>query len=1185
MKLSLIIYSVLIVNLLCNCNHNSGGDLAFDASVSIMPKEAEFSDSIETGIDIPIEFKKAENVQPPKQTLQTEPEIRGSKNNITPILSPGIQLVGKDLKTSIPGRDGIELPSETVPKGLIRTPLFPAPIEAQAPATTDAAYYNLQYLDVDQGLSSSYVMDIMEDSRGNLWISTWATGICVYNSRTFTNYTEEQHLINNYIWTIFEDSKGHIWFGSDGDGASSYDGNQFTEYTSNDGLAGNVVYKILEDARGNIWFATNEGLSKFDGEKFYTYREKSGLSGQTVTDIAMGENNRLLIATENGFSIFDGVVFTHYSEKDGLLSNDITTIFEDTETNIWIGTKEKGICMFDGYTFFSFNTSHGLSGNVITSIFEDDYNRIWIGTENNGLSIYNRATFTKIRWYEGLSSNTVRAFHQDSDLNIWIGTHGGLNKYNERSFNNYTEEQGLGGLIVRGICEDQNGDLWLGHSNGASKYTGHSFENYKEEQGFINGTVRVIKQDYLGNLWFGTDGYGAIYYDGVNFTQYKVENGLSGNTILSMHEDAERHMWFGTYAGGITKFDGESFYHLTMEEGLSSNTIRAITEDTLGNLWFGTNSGGLEKFDGQTIHHFSKKEGLSETTILSLMLDSRGMIWVGTENKGVNIIANETIYHIDTRDGLSNGIIWSIIEDYDHNIWLGTEKGLNLVIFDADMNYSIATYGKLDGLRGTDFYPNSTYLDEENRMWWGTGKALSMLDLNKFQRIKSAPKLSITNVLIDEVNVDYRRLRMLRSENQPYSETGLAEESLEKVKFDSIIKFTNFPTNLEVPYDLNDLTITFSANDWTAPHKIKYMYKLEGASNQWHSLTNDNKVVYSFLPEGNYIFHLKAMGESGLWSETINFKITVKPPWWRTILAYIIYVILLIGLIMLTITLRTKKLIEQRKQLESLVTKRTKEVVKQKEIVELKNKEIIDSINYAKRIQRAILPSIGMVKRKLANAFIYFRPKDIVAGDFYWLEEKEDKILLAVADCTGHGVPGAMVSLVCNNTLSRTVREFSLVDPPLILNMVRDIVIDSFTNSREEVKDGMDIALISLDLKTNILRFSGANSNLYVFSTDELTILKGDRQPIGKYVISNDFSVEEIQLKTGDTFYMFTDGFADQFGGPQGKKFKTTPFIELLESIQHLSMLDQKKYIEAIYKEWTMNHEQVDDICIVGVKL
>ena len=1130
-------------------------------------------------------LKKVDSLRLPQQYILKDPPTTELNNNRKKITSPEIELLKNHVLVHTLGEKNIKKPTQTPANGVVRPSIFPIPKDAREPATKDASYYNLNYLDVEHGLGSSYVMDIIEDSRGNLWLSNWAAGICVYNSKTFLNYTENENLINNYIWTIFEDSKGRIWFGSDGGGASFFDGNQFVEYSTSNGLAGDLVYDIVEDENANIWFATNNGLTKYDGEKFFTYRSDNGLLGESISALYVGNNNRLLIASEKGFSILDGVSFTNYTVNNGLPSNEITAIFEDSEENIWIGTRDDGITMFDGYTFFTFDTEQGLSGNSITTICEDKYNRIWIGTQNNGISIYDRYSFTIIKLNEGLSSNTVRAFYEDNDDNMWIGTYGGLNKFNRRSFINYTEMQGLGGELVRGISEDNNGDLWLGHSNGASKLTQDGFKNYTAENGLTDSPIRVIKQDYKGNLWFGTDSDGAYYFDGSNFTHYTNENGLSGNTILSMHEDKNKAIWFGTYESGLTKFDGKDFYHLTINEGLSSNTIRAIAEDDDGNMWFGTNMGGLEKFNGVYLEHLSKNDGLAENTILSLKYDSRGLLWAGTENNGVNILYQDKIFHISEENGLSNNIIWSITEDYDQNIWLGTEKGLNTIIFNDKMNYKISTFGKLDGLKGTDFYPNASYLDEENRIWWGTGKALTFLDLNEYEWTSKAPKVAITNILINEENIDFRTLKTAKKQNQIYRKGNLSMSALSEMEYQNVIPFSNCPSELSIPYELNHLIIAFSANDWAAPHKIKYMHKLEGASSEWHPVLNDNKVVYSFLPEGNYTFHLKAKGESGLWSETLRFPFTVSPPWWRSIFAYIVYIIILMGLIILAISSRTKKLIDQRKKLELLVHKRTREVVKQKELVELKNKEIIDSINYAKRIQRAILPSSGMVKRKLANAFIYFKPKDIVAGDFYWLEEKDNKILLAVADCTGHGVPGAMVSLVCNNTLSRAVSEFKLTDPARILNMVRDIVIESFTNSREEVKDGMDIALISLDIKTKILRFSGANSNLYVFSGDELTTLKGDRQPIGKYVVSNDFSVKEIQLKPGDSFYMFTDGFADQFGGPHGKKFKTTPFIKMLESIQHLTMLQQKKHIESVFDEWSLNVEQVDDVCVVGVRI
>ncbi len=1167
------------------CRNETANNEADQLPASNHLAEDPFIDSLITNTPIPIELKKIESAIDPTINIGEPPYTQPSQNNVTPIQSPGIKLASTELPIHIPGKNQVLMPTETIAVGKLKSVMVPSSTPAESPSATDAAYYNLQYLDVDQGLSSSYVMDVIEDRRGNIWISTWTTGVCLYNSRTFVNYNEELNFINNYIWSIFEDSKGNIWFGSDGAGVSKYDGNNFLEFSKKDGLSGDVVYKIVEDNRNNIWFATNEGLTKFDGEKFYNYRKENGLGGNHIIDISMGANNRLLIATENGFSIFDGVVFTHYTESEGLTNNQTTSVFEDSEGNIWLGTKDSGVCMFDGYTFFSFNTSHGLADNRITTIFEDDMNRIWIGTENNGISIYNRATFTTIGKQEGLNSENIRAFYQDSNLNVWIGTYNGINRYDARSFNNYTENQGIGGSIVRSICEDQFGNIWLGHSNGATKFTGQSFEYFTAEQGFTNSMIRVIKQDHLGHIWFGTDGDGAYYYDGTDFTHYTVANGLAGNTILSLFEDSKHAIWFGTFNAGLTKMDSTGFYHLSTKDGLASNTIRDIIEDKEGNIWLGTNAGGLEKLSNNTITHYTSKEGLTNNTVLSLMLDSRGMIWIGTEGNGINILVDGHFHSISVEDGLSNGIIWSMQEDLDNNVWIGTEKGLNLIEFVDDRHIKISNFGRLDGLKGVDFYPNAVCLDGENRIWWGTGKALTMLELEKFVRVKKAPKLSITGVLIEEQTVDFRELALAQKSTTEFSVGSLDYNSLKKVKFDSISRFTNAPSNIEIPFNLNHLTIYFSANDWTAPHKIRYYYKLEGGENKWYSVKDDNKVALNYLAEGTYVFNVKALGDGNLWSETLKFNIVVLPPWWKTIWAYLSYVIALALLIIFIISFRTKKLIEQRKQLEQLVSMRTEEVVKQKELVEQKNKEIIDSINYAKRIQRAILPSSGMVKRKLANAFIYFKPKDIVAGDFYWLEERNDKILLAAADCTGHGVPGAMVSLVCNNTLSRTVREFNLTDPALILNMVRDIVIESFTNSREEVKDGMDIALISFDIKTNIIEFSGANNNLYIFSKGQLKILKGDRQPIGKYLKSNDFSKQQIQLYPGDSFYMFTDGYADQFGGPEGKKFKTTPFLEMIQSIQHLPMRDQKKYVEHVFETWADKYDQVDDVCVIGVRI
>ncbi|MCB0410287.1 MAG: SpoIIE family protein phosphatase [Flavobacteriales bacterium] len=285
--------------------------------------------------------------------------------------------------------------------------------------------------------------------------------------------------------------------------------------------------------------------------------------------------------------------------------------------------------------------------------------------------------------------------------------------------------------------------------------------------------------------------------------------------------------------------------------------------------------------------------------------------------------------------------------------------------------------------------------------------------------------------------------------------------------------------------------------------------------------------------------------------------------------------------------------------------KRDAEIIRdQKMIVEEKNKEIMDSIGYAKRIQTAILPPNKVVKEYLQNSFILYKPKDIVAGDFYWMEHKDGKILFAAADCTGHGVPGAMVSVVCNNGLNRSVREYGLTDPGKILDKTREIVLQEFEKSEEDVKDGMDIALCSLQFLVDseqllvngrqssensqpkaMLQYAGAHNPLWIIRNSEIIEIKANKQPIGKFDNPEPYTTHHIELQENDSLYIFSDGYVDQFGGEKGKKFKAKAFRELLLNIQDKSMEEQKQIIDDAFETWKGPIEQIDDVCVIGVRI
>ncbi|MFK8044916.1 MAG: PP2C family protein-serine/threonine phosphatase [Crocinitomicaceae bacterium] len=262
------------------------------------------------------------------------------------------------------------------------------------------------------------------------------------------------------------------------------------------------------------------------------------------------------------------------------------------------------------------------------------------------------------------------------------------------------------------------------------------------------------------------------------------------------------------------------------------------------------------------------------------------------------------------------------------------------------------------------------------------------------------------------------------------------------------------------------------------------------------------------------------------------------------------------------------------------------QLAQQKKVIESKNKDITDSMHYALKIQKTILPPTTTFKENFDDCFIFYKSKDIVAGDFYWLERIGDDIFIAVADCTGHGVPGAILSIICANILNSVIVETKINDTAEILDNVRQKVIAYLTSGDFAMNDGMDISLCKINLKTRELQYTGANNSIYIVKNGELKILKACKQPIGKYDFAKDFKSTCYHLAKGEMVYMFTDGYADQFGGPNSKKFKYKNFRSLLlQSSTFSNLEEQRNAIEKAFLDWKGNEEQIDDICVVGIRV
>ena len=322
------------------------------------------------------------------------------------------------------------------------------------------------------------------------------------------------------------------------------------------------------------------------------------------------------------------------------------------------------------------------------------------------------------------------------------------------------------------------------------------------------------------------------------------------------------------------------------------------------------------------------------------------------------------------------------------------------------------------------------------------------------------------------------------------------------------------------------------------------------------------------------------------------------------IAGFIVVILLVVIYRRLQLTKKQKLVIEEQKELlsetneelnqtnEELATQRD-EIERQKHIVEEQRDDIVSSITYAKRIQTAILPPANAINQYLPNNFVLYKPKDVVAGDFYWLETKGDDIFIAAADCTGHGVPGAMVSVVCHGALNRCVREYNLTKPSEILDKTRDLVLETFQKSEEQVKDGMDISLLKINFKTKKAEWAGANNPLYILrchpelveGQTTIEIIKPDKQPIGYVAEPKLFTNHTLDISNIQQIYLFTDGYADQFGGEKGKKMGYNTFREKLLEIFEKDMNAQNEILNEDFEKWKDTEEQVDDVCVIGIKI
>jgi len=1088
----------------------------------------------------------------------------------------------------------------------------------------------------------------------------------VAQNYNFRNYTIEDGLAQSQVLSMCQDRNGNIWFGTNTGGASKYDGNKFTTFNENDSLINNVVYSITELKNGTLLFGTAGGLSVLRGKKVSNYTVKNGLPHYQVFKTIQDNNGTIWIGTGKGVCQLAGNKIIPFTNDTLLNKAKIFSIYADRDNNIWFGTTKDGLIKYNLKTkkFNYFNKANGLQGNFIWTIYEDLRGNTFVGT-NPGLSMITTHGTVEPISIKGSENSNFRYIISDKKNNLWFATPKGVYEYDHNNYKFYDNKNGLPGNDIYCELEDREGNIWFGvHGFGVSKFAGKAFISYTTKDSLPEDNVISVFQDSKKNSWLGIKGFGICKIQNNKITNYKLGEKKSNlfTDIQAICEDNNGNIYFGDLYKGLSIFNGKSFQYIDDSDGLPNDNIFALTKDSKGLIWIGTNKGlcfwdhgkievldtvqkgkaaigkipissifedkshnlwlatedGVIKYNHETIIKYNKANGFTDKRVFSTAQDINGYLWFGTD-EGVFRYNNTDFKKIDNSNGLSANNVYFIQFDNTDNLWVATTKGIdriNVKQYNSGGKIEIRHFDKNDGLNGREYNRNAQCKDSDGNLWFGTINGVTVYNPH-FAKVNLKEALArITGIRLFFQNAE--------KEISQYS-NGIDSSS-------------NLPVNLILPYNKNHVTFDFIGVCLTDPNKVKYQFKLEGIDNDWFPPTAKTEATYSSLPPGEYTFHLKAMNNDGLWNKKdVTFSFKILPPWYKTWWFSILAGLLIIGSAVGFFYYRTATLRERQKQLEQTVVERTSEVVLQKDeaekqkeiadiqrviaeelreiseiqklIVEKKQKEIVDSITYAKRIQTALLTSNEYITNNLlAEHFILFKPKDIVSGDFYWAlsvpripgwdlgtnniklpdwKTPQNTFYIATADCTGHGVPGAFMSMLNISFLNENIVDHGIRLPHDILNAQRKEIIQALNpvGSTDESKDGMDCVLCVYDFDKMLLHFAAANNPLWLVRAGELIEYKADKMPVGKYTENiHPFNLRTIELKKADIIYTSTDGFADQFG-TKGKKLMKKKFKEELLKIHHQPMNQQKEHLNQFFESWKGDLEQVDDVCVIGIRI
>lgn len=1036
-----------------------------------------------------------------------------------------------------------------------------------------------------------------------------------------TNFSSQDYGRNQNpeTWSVVQDNRGIMYFGT---------GNNILEY---DGKTWNIIYvqqgsfirALAVDSSGVVYVGVYEDFGFLSPDEkgqleFVSLKEKLPEEDQFFGEIyyIYANEKSVFFQAQEAFFEYDtesGEIWTIYPEDSYhtcymvrgdlyLRERGVGIIRYANDTPVRL----EGTEIFEEYGVFGI---HALDDDSLLIVTQELGLFKWANGNMRQLPELNETPLSSLQVYGSTELPDGKfALNTFTDGLIIIDAHGRIQKTISRN-------SGIRSNDVKDVFVDRDLNVWLALGNGIAKINYASPLSYYDAKSGVDGNVEAITR-FKGELFVGTAfGLYKQHNDESSFKRFLNTEVVKGQ--VWDFEVVDDVLYVASSKGIYRSSDGVNFSHPIEVEGM--NTIRFAPE--LKHFVVGGKN-GVFVYD-QNMNEVWKHNN-NYSTFLGTEVDPAdgNIIWLGTSRDGVlRLKYVDGDYILDVYgyfDGLPDAQLAKPIRIGDH-LTFGTTQGLHSFITEDEMVMDLPDSLKRDpdyyrGMFESEMFEDSVFTGQilllaqaEDRMWYCNEHEIGYYDLD-LKEFVNKPFWGVDHGRINEFYLEENGVLWIGSADgliryqtnklKSYDHTFYALIRSVELGRDSILFSGAFSDEhghpvieqpltdiFEIEYRNNDIRFTFSAPFFEDDQDVSFSYMLEGQDEGWSPWSKKNEANFTNLHEGEYTFKVKAQNIFKHESIVAEYKFTILPPWYRTAWAYMTYGLGFILVFFIGLRISSARLKAKNAWLEGVVAERTKEIQHKNVVLQHQKQEIEDSINYAQRIQQAILPLQEEMKQWIPDSFVLFRPKDIVSGDFYWFQEKNRKLVFVCADCTGHGVPGAFMSMLGTNGLNNIVMERNITDPGEILANLNRLIKKSLKQDghRGSTKDGMDAAICTIDLDKNTLYYAGANRPLWVIDDLDVREVKATKVAVAGFTPEDQiFETHEIPLSKKLKFYMTSDGYADQFGGDREKKYKVKNMKEFI--LQHCKepFDKQRDLLEAELIAWMGGIEQIDDVCVVG---